>query len=124
MEVIRLSGYTEDEKLNIAKRHLLDKQIKRNGLKPGEVDVDDSALIGIIRYYTREAGVRGLEREISKLCRKAVKEILLNKDVKTVSISQDNLKDYLGVQRFDYGKADESNRVGQVVGLAWTGSGW
>ncbi|MEF1217685.1 endopeptidase La, partial [Photobacterium damselae] len=120
MEVIRLSGYTEDEKLNIAKRHLLDKQIKRNGLKPGEVEVDDSALIGIIRYYTREAGVRGLEREISKLCRKAVKEILLNKDVKTVSISQDNLKDYLGVQRFDYGKADESNRVGQVVGLAWT----
>ncbi|MEJ2763295.1 endopeptidase La [Photobacterium sp. MCCC 1A19761] len=120
MEVIRLSGYTEDEKLNIAKRHLLDKQIKRNGLKPGEIEVDDSALIGIIRYYTREAGVRSLEREISKLCRKAVKEILLNPETKKVSISQVNLKDYLGVQRFDYGKAEESNRVGQVTGLAWT----
>ncbi|PSW03911.1 endopeptidase La [Photobacterium lipolyticum] len=120
MEVIRLSGYTEDEKLNIAKRHLLNKQIKRNGLKDGEIEVEDSALIGIIRYYTREAGVRNLEREISKLCRKAVKEILLNKDVKKVSISQDNLKDYLGVQRCDYGKADESNRIGQVTGLAWT----
>ncbi|UXI00483.1 endopeptidase La [Photobacterium sp. TY1-4] len=120
MEVIRLSGYTEDEKLNIAKRHLLEKQIKRNGLKLGEIEVDDSALIGIIRYYTREAGVRSLEREISKLCRKAVKEILLNPETKKVSISQVNLKDYLGVQRFDYGKAEESNRVGQVTGLAWT----
>lgn len=120
MEVIRLSGYTEDEKLNIAKRHLLDKQIKRNGLKPGEVEVDDSALVGIIRYYTREAGVRSLEREISKLCRKAVKEILLNPQTKKVVINQANLKDYLGVQRFDYGKAEENNRVGQVTGLAWT----
>jgi len=120
MEVIRLSGYTEDEKLNIAKRHLLDKQIKRNGLKPGEVEVDDSALIGIIRYYTREAGVRSLEREISKLCRKAVKEILLNPGTKKVTINQENLKAYLGVQRFDYGKAEENNRIGQVTGLAWT----
>lgn len=120
MEVIRLSGYTEDEKLNIAKRHLLDKQIKRNGLKPGEVEVDDSALIGIIRYYTREAGVRSLEREISKLCRKAVKEILLNPGIKKVTINQENLKAYLGVQRFDYGKAEENNRIGQVTGLAWT----
>ncbi|MBO9491683.1 endopeptidase La [Endozoicomonas sp. G2_1] len=120
MEVIRLSGYTEDEKLNIAKRHLLTKQIERNGLKLKEIDIDDSALIGIIRYYTREAGVRSLEREISKLCRKAVKEILLDKGLKKVSINQDNLSDYLGVQRFDYGKADDENRVGLVTGLAWT----
>ncbi|WP_325892055.1 endopeptidase La [Grimontia sp. NTOU-MAR1] len=120
MEVIRLSGYTEDEKLNIAKQHLVDKQVKRNGLKPKEVEIEDSAIIGIIRYYTREAGVRNLEREISKLCRKAVKEILLNKDTKTITINQENLKDYLGVQRFDFGKADESNRIGQVTGLAWT----
>ncbi|NVJ58701.1 MAG: endopeptidase La, partial [Vibrionaceae bacterium] len=120
MEVIRLSGYTEDEKLNIAKRHLVDKQIKRNGLKDGEIEIDDSAIIGIIRYYTREAGVRNLEREISKVCRKAVKNILLDKSLKTVKVNIDNLKEYLGVQRFDYGKADESNRIGQVTGLAWT----
>ncbi|PSJ45744.1 endopeptidase La [Zobellella endophytica] len=120
MEVIRLSGYTEDEKLNIAKRHLLSKQISRNGLKENEVVVEDSAIIGIIRYYTREAGVRSLEREISKLCRKAVKEILLNKDLKQVVINQDNLKNYLGVHRFDYGKAEDHNQVGQVTGLAWT----
>ncbi len=123
MEVIRLSGYTEDEKLNIAKQHLVDKQVKRNGLKPSEVSIEDSAIIGIIRYYTREAGVRSLEREISKLCRKAVKEILLNKDLKSITINQDNLKDYLGVQRYDFGKADESNRIGQVTGLAWTSVG-
>ncbi|CAH0532926.1 Lon protease [Vibrio stylophorae] len=120
MEVIRLSGYTEDEKLNIAKRHLLQKQIERNGLKAGEIEVDDSAIMGIIRYYTREAGVRGLEREISKLCRKSVKKILLDRDCKQVVINQDNLKEFLGVQRFDYGKAEENNRIGQVVGLAWT----
>ncbi|KLN66267.1 MULTISPECIES: endopeptidase La [Vibrio] len=120
MEVIRLSGYTEDEKLNIAKRHLVDKQIKRNGLKVGEIVIEDSAIIGIIRYYTREAGVRSLEREISKICRKAVKNILLDKDLKSVTVSMDNLKEYLGVQRFDYGKADDSNRIGQVTGLAWT----
>lgn len=120
MEVIRLSGYTEDEKLNIAKRHLLSKQIKNNGLKPNEVDIQDSALIGIIRYYTREAGVRGLEREISKICRKVVKEIVLDKSLKSVTVSQDNLHDYLGVQKFDYGKKEDQNRVGQVTGLAWT----
>ncbi|MEN2271529.1 endopeptidase La [Vibrio diabolicus] len=120
MEVIRLSGYTEDEKLNIAKRHLVDKQVKRNGLKPDEIIIEDSAIIGIIRYYTREAGVRNLEREISKICRKAVKNILLDKDIKSVTVTVDNLKEYLGVQRFDYGKADESNRIGQVTGLAWT----
>ncbi|MCF9077809.1 endopeptidase La [Vibrio parahaemolyticus] len=120
MEVIRLSGYTEDEKLNIAKRHLVEKQVQRNGLKPNEIVIEDSAIIGIIRYYTREAGVRGLEREISKICRKAVKNILLDKDIKSVTVTIDNLKEYLGVQRFDYGKADESNRIGQVTGLAWT----
>ncbi|HCE4734258.1 TPA: endopeptidase La [Vibrio parahaemolyticus] len=120
MEVIRLSGYTEDEKLNIAKRHLVEKQVQRNGLKPNEIVIEDSAIIGIIRYYTREAGVRGLEREISKICRKAVKNILLDKDIKSVTVTMDNLKEYLGVQRFDYGKADESNRIGQVTGLAWT----
>jgi ATP-dependent Lon protease len=120
MEVIRLSGYTEDEKLNIATKHLLVKQIKRNGLKQNEIEIEDSAIIGIIRYYTREAGVRNLEREISKLCRKAVKEILLNKDIKKVVINQDNLENYLGVQHHDYGKAEGDDRIGQVTGLAWT----
>jgi ATP-dependent Lon protease len=120
MEVIRLAGYTEDEKLNIATRHLIDKQISRNGLKEKELVLEDSAIIGIIRYYTREAGVRSLEREISKICRKAVKEILLNKGTKKVVVNQDNLKEYLGVQRYDYGKADKNNQIGQVTGLAWT----
>lgn len=120
MEVIRLSGYTEDEKLNIAKQHLTQKQIERNGLKANEITIEDSAIIGIIRYYTREAGVRNLEREISKLCRKVVKAILLDKKIKKITISQDNLSEFLGVQRFDYGKADEQNRVGLVTGLAWT----
>ena len=120
MEVIRLSGYTEDEKLNIAKQHLLTKQIERNGLKAKEIKVDDSAILGIIRYYTREAGVRSLERELSKICRKVVKQILLDKTVKTVEVNQDNLKSFLGVQRFDYGKAESSNQIGQVTGLAWT----
>ncbi|SUC78242.1 Lon protease [Providencia stuartii] len=120
MEVIRLSGYTEDEKLNIAKQHLLPKQVQRNALKKGELTIDDSALIGIIRYYTREAGVRGLEREISKLCRKAVKALLMDKKLKHIEINADNLKDFLGVRKFDYGQADTENRVGQVTGLAWT----
>ena len=120
MEVIRLSGYTEDEKLNIAKSHLLQKQIERNGLKIHEIAIEDSAIIDIIRYYTREAGVRSLEREISKICRKAVKAILLDKELKSVTVNADNLKDYLGVQRFDFGKAEDHNQVGQVVGLAWT----
>lgn len=123
MEVIRLSGYTEDEKLNIARQHLISKQIERNGLKNGELTIEDSAIIGIIRYYTREAGVRSLEREISKLCRKAVKQILLGKSGKQVVINQDNLEEFLGVQRFDYGKAEDSNRIGQVTGLAWTSVG-
>lgn len=123
MEVIRLSGYTEDEKLNIAKRHLVPKQIERNGLKAKEVIIDDSAIVGIIRYYTREAGVRSLEREISKLCRKVVKAILLDKQIKHIEITDENLSEFLGVQRFDYGKADDQNRIGQVTGLAWTSVG-
>ncbi len=120
MEVIRLSGYTEDEKLNIAKNHLIGKQMERNGLKAKELEIKDSAVIGMIRYYTREAGVRSLEREVSKVCRKAVKDILLKKSKGKVVVTQDNLKDYLGVQRFDYGKADKDNQIGQVTGLAWT----
>ncbi|GGQ16072.1 endopeptidase La [Shewanella litoralis] len=120
MEVIRLAGYTEDEKLNIAKQHLLPKQVERNGLKAKEIKVDDSAILGIIRYYTREAGVRSLERELSKICRKVVKQILLDKTVKVVEVNQDNLKSFLGVQRFDFGKAESSNQIGQVTGLAWT----
>ncbi|WP_241585447.1 endopeptidase La [Rosenbergiella epipactidis] len=120
MEVIRLSGYTEDEKLNIAKDHLLPKQMERNALKSGELTVEDSAIMGIIRFYTREAGVRSLERELSKLCRKAVKALLLDKKLKHITINAENLSEYLGVQRFDYGRADEKNRIGEVTGLAWT----
>ena len=120
MEVIRLSGYTEDEKLNIAMRHLLQKQIERNGLKKGELTIEENAILDIIRYYTREAGVRGLEREISKICRKAVKNLLVNPKVKSITDNSDNLHDYLGVKRFEFGKADTQNRVGEVTGLAWT----
>ncbi|WP_048950752.1 endopeptidase La [Haemophilus influenzae] len=120
MEVIRLSGYTEDEKLNIAMRHLLAKQIERNGLKKGELTVEESAILDIIRYYTREAGVRGLEREISKICRKAVKNLLVNPKLKSITVNSDNLHDYLGVKRFEFGKADTQNRIGEVTGLAWT----
>src|SRR5690554_1614167 len=123
MEVIRLSGYTEDEKLNIARRHLLDKQMERNGLRKGEVEIGDDAILGIIRYYTREAGVRNLERELSTLCRKAVRRILLDKKLKKVSIGASDLEDFLGVQRFDFGKAEEKDQVGQVTGLAWTSVG-
>lgn len=120
MEVIRLSGYTEDEKLNIAMRHLLAKQIERNGLKKGELTVEESAILDIIRYYTREAGVRGLEREISKICRKAVKNLLVNPKLKSITVNSDNLHDYLGVKRFEFGKAGTQNRIGEVTGLAWT----
>ena len=120
MEVIRLSGYTEDEKLNIAMQHLLQKQIERNGLKKGELTIEEKAILDIIRYYTREAGVRGLEREISKICRKAVKNLLVNPKVKSITVNSDNLHDYLGVKRFEFGKADTQNRVGEVTGLAWT----
>ena len=120
MEVIRLAGYTEDEKLNIANQHLLSKQKKRNGLKDNELTLTDGAIINIVRYYTREAGVRSLEREISKICRKVVTQILTDKNVKAVTVDENNLAEYLGVQRHDYGKADEDDRIGQVTGLAWT----
>lgn len=121
MEVIRLSGYTEDEKVNIAKNYLIPKQIKNNGLKEGELEIRESAVRDIVRYYTREAGVRNLEREISKTCRKVVKDVLLQqKKAKTVTVTPRNLEKYLGVKRFRYGRADEHDQVGQVTGLAWT----
>jgi ATP-dependent Lon protease len=120
MEVIRIPGYTEDEKSNIARRYLLPKQVKLNGLKDGELIVEDTAIQDMIRYYTREAGVRNLERELSKIGRKSVKQLLLNPAEKTVTVGTDNLDTYLGVRRFRYGKAEESNRIGQVTGLAWT----
>ena len=120
MEVIRLSGYTEDEKLNIAQRYLCPKQAKNNGVKSEEMDITESALRGIIRYYTREAGVRSLEREISKICRKVVKGMQLKKYQGQVVVTEDNLNDFLGVRKFDYGRAEKRNQIGQVVGLAWT----
>jgi ATP-dependent Lon protease len=121
MEVIRLPGYTEDEKMNIAKKYLLPKQMKNNGLKDGELKVGEDVLLDIIRYYTREAGVRNLEREVAKICRKAVRELLTTKGKsKSVTVTTKNLDKYLGVQRFRYGKAEEENRIGQVTGLAWT----
>ncbi len=120
METIRLSGYTEDEKLSIATKYLLPKQIKNNGLRTGEIAVTEEALRDIIRYYTREAGVRSLERDISKICRKAVKMILVNPKVKKIKVDNSNLDSYLGVRRFDFGKAELENKIGQVTGLAWT----
>jgi ATP-dependent Lon protease len=144
MEVIRLPGYTEDEKLNIAKKYLLPKQVKQNGLKPEELKVSDEVILDIIRYYTREAGVRNLEREMARICRKAVKQLLLaakkgekvekvekahekekgekaeKVSDKVVTITPKTLEKYLGVRRFRYGKAEEENRVGHVTGLAWT----
>ncbi|MEG9475941.1 endopeptidase La [Mannheimia indoligenes] len=120
MEVIRLSGYTEDEKMHIARDHLLAKQQENNGLQEGELTVEDGAILSIIRYYTREAGVRGLEREIAKICRKAVKALVLDKKLKSITVSESNIEDYLGVKRFDYGKMDSQNRIGEVTGLAWT----
>ena len=120
MEVIRLPGYTEDEKLNIAQRYLLPKQITNNGLKPNELSVAESAVRDIVRYYTREAGVRSLEREISKICRKVVKGLLLAKKSGKVAVASKNLEKYLGVRRFNFGVAEKKNQVGQVTGLAWT----
>ncbi len=134
MEIIRLSGYTEDEKINIAMQYLVPKQMKRNGVKEGELVVEESAVRDIIRYYTREAGVRSLDREIAKICRKVVMQITLNEDKKRLSetkktskakpravkVNEKNLHDYLGVRRFDYGVAESENRIGQVTGLAWT----
>ena len=120
MEVIRLSGYTEDEKINIAERYLIPKQMKNNGLKSGELVIRESALRNLVRYFTREAGVRNLEREISKICRKVVKEILVTKREKTITVTAKLLDKYLGVRRFRFGLADEHDQVGQVTGLAWT----
>jgi ATP-dependent Lon protease len=120
MEVIRLAGYTEDEKTHIATRYLLPKQIKNNGLKEDEINVSESAIRDIIRYFTREAGVRSLEREISKICRKVVKMLLLKKQDKKIAVTAKNLDKFLGVRRFDFGMAEKENQVGQVVGLAWT----
>ena len=120
MEVIRLSGYTEDEKTNIAIRYLLPKQIKNNGIRDGEMDVREDAVRDIVRYYTREAGVRSLERELSKICRKVVKGLLLKKMAPTVVVTAENLSEFLGVRKYSYGRAEAQNQVGQVVGLAWT----
>ncbi|MDR3399727.1 MAG: endopeptidase La [Pandoraea sp.] len=121
MEVIRLSGYTEDEKVNIAQRYLLPKQKKNNGLKEGEIDLTEAAIRDIIRYYTREAGVRSLEREISKICRKVVKMLLLKKvDGTSIKVDASNLDNFLGVRKFDFGLAMKENQIGQVTGLAWT----
>ena len=120
MEVIRLSGYTEDEKVNIAARYLLPKQMTNNGVKDEELEITEDAVRDIVRYYTREAGVRGLERELSKICRKVVKAVQLKQVSDKVVVTAENLNDYLGVRRFTYGRADEASRIGQVVGLAWT----
>jgi len=120
MEVIRLSGYTEDEKVSISLRHLLPKLMKNHGLKAGELNVSESAVRDIIRYYTREGGVRALERELSKVCRKVVKTLVAKGEERKVSVSARNLDKYLGVRRYTYGMAEKTNQVGQVVGLAWT----
>jgi ATP-dependent Lon protease len=120
MEVIRIPGYTEDEKLNIARRYLLPKQMRQNGLKDDELKVSDSAILDIVRYYTREAGVRGLEREIATICRKVVKQLLLKPRKGTVKVDSANLSKFLGVRKFRYGRAEENDQVGQVTGLAWT----
>ena len=120
MEVIRLSGYTEDEKINIAERYLVPKQMENNGLKAAELVIREGALRDIVRYYTREAGVRNLEREISKICRKVVKEVLLKEKQGKITVTPKSLDKYLGVRRFRYGLAEEHDQVGQVTGLAWT----
>ncbi|WP_424218194.1 endopeptidase La [Azovibrio sp.] len=120
MEVIRLSGYTEDEKVNIAMRYLLPKQLKNNGLKATELSVSESAILDIVRYYTREAGVRSLDREISKICRKVIKMLLLRKREGKVVVNAKNLEKFLGVRRYSFGVAEKENQVGQVTGLAWT----
>jgi ATP-dependent Lon protease len=120
MEVIRLSGYTEDEKTHIAMKYLLPKQLKNNGVKDEELAVDEAAVRDIVRYYTREAGVRSLERELSKICRKVVKALLLKQMTAQVKVTADNLAEFLGVRKYSYGRAEAENQVGQVVGLAWT----
>ena len=123
MEVIRIPGYTEDEKLNIAKRYLIPKQIQRSGLRDGELSFDDGSVLDIIRYYTREAGVRGLEREIAKVCRRAVKQEALSEKDRKSAVTTEVLEDFLGVRKFTYGRAEEQDQIGQVTGLAWTSVG-
>ncbi|MGI9228416.1 MAG: endopeptidase La [Gammaproteobacteria bacterium] len=120
MEVIRLSGYTEDEKVNIAREYLIPKQIERNGLKADEISIKDAAFRDIIRYYTREAGVRNLEREIASICRKVVTRLLQNESQKRIAVTAGKLEKMIGVKKFRYGRAEEADRVGQVTGLAWT----
>ena len=123
MEVIRIPGYTEDEKLNISKRYLIPKQVKRSGLRKGELAFTDAAIRDVIRFYTREAGVRGLEREIAKICRKAVKQDALHEDDRKNEVTPETLEDFLGVRKFNYGRAEEQDQIGQVTGLAWTSVG-
>ena len=120
MEVIRLPGYTEDEKLNIARRYLVPKQRRLNGLATADLEIGDEALLHLIRYYTREAGVRGLEREIAKLCRKIVKEQALGKCKDAIDITSELVEHYNGVRKYNFGRAEESNQIGMVTGLAWT----
>jgi ATP-dependent Lon protease len=120
MEVIRIPGYTEDEKVNIAIRYLIPKQMKANGLKASEVSIDNAAILDVVRYYTREAGVRGLDRELAKLCRKVVTSHVRDSKAAEDVITAESLEDYLGVRKSDYGRAEEQNQVGQVTGLAWT----
>jgi ATP-dependent Lon protease len=120
MEVIRLPGYTEDEKAAIARRYLLPKQMKQNGVKEDELKLSDATILDIVRYYTREAGVRNLEREISKICRKSVKQLLTNAELKCINVAPKNLNKFLGVRRFRHGLAEEQDHIGQVTGLAWT----
>ncbi|WP_028448818.1 endopeptidase La [Chitinibacter tainanensis] len=120
MEIIRLSGYTEDEKVNIALKYLVPKQMKNNGVKEGELQISESAVRDIIRYYTREAGVRSLDREVAKICRKVVTALLLKPSDKKIVVNAKNLEKYLGVRRFDFGMAEQQNQIGQVTGLAWT----
>jgi len=120
MEIIRIPGYTEDEKVNIAQKYLIPKQLKDNGLKEGELTIEESAVHDVIRYYSREAGVRGLEREMSKICRKVVKQVMLKEQKAPVVVAAENLDQYLGVRKYSFGIADEEDQVGQVTGLAWT----
>jgi ATP-dependent Lon protease len=120
MEVIRLAGYTEDEKINIALRYLVPKQIKNNGLEINEIEISEATVRDMIRYYSREAGVRSLERDISKICRKVVKALLLKPSKSKVLLTPENLGEYLGVRRYSYGLAEEKDQIGQVTGLAWT----
>ena len=123
MEVIRIPWYTEDEKLNIAKRYLIPKQMKRAGLKDKELQFEDASIIDMVRYYSRESGVRGLEREIAKVCRRAVKQDALGEGERSAQVSAESLEAYLGVRKYNYGRAEEQDQIGQVTGLAWTSVG-